>query len=155
MLKACQALLFLAGVSVFNGVHAENCSLLPDEAMTSSLSSTNSGETRAAPHRLQGETFSVTYRLAPSSPAIGEHFKVFGRVCRNDGAGFAGSVKVGATMPRHGHGMNYVPSSEMFDNGQFVASGMLLHMPGQWAVELNVVDGASRERLQFEYQANR
>ena len=34
-------------------------------------------------------------------------------------------------MPRHGHGMNYVPTTDMFENAQFVVSGLLLHMPGR------------------------
>lgn len=155
MIDVLKILVLLVGAISFNGALAKDCPLLPDEAMTDSLPSSKSSEASSATHRLLSETYAVTYRFEPASPAIGEHFNVLGRVCRNDGAEFSGSVKVDATMPRHGHGMNYLPTSQMFDNGQFVASGLLLHMPGHWAVELQVVDGASRERLRFEYQAKR
>ncbi|MFT5444923.1 MAG: hypothetical protein ACI9DC_000083 [Gammaproteobacteria bacterium] len=150
-----KVLVLFVAVMSFNAVLAKDCPLLPDEAMTDSLPTAKDNEASSVTHRLQGETYSVTYRFEPASPAIGEHFNLLGRVCRNDGAKFGGTVKADATMPDHGHGMNYVPTSQMFDNGQFVASGLLLHMPGHWALELRVAQGANSERLRFEYQAKR
>lgn len=150
-----RVLVFLAGMSTLNGALARDCLLLADEVITKSVPSAQSNSANLASRRLQGETFLLTYRFEPQSPAIGEQFAVIGRVCRVDGAEFSGSVKVDATMPRHGHGMNYLPSTQMFSNGQFISSGLLLHMPGDWEVALKVADGDRRERLHFEYQAER
>jgi hypothetical protein len=128
---------------------------IPDETVASTLTSAGNDTMSPASNRVQGDTFTVSYRFEPASPVIGDHFNVIGRVCRNDGVEFRGTVKADASMPLHGHGMNYLPATQMLDGGQFVASGLLLHMPGQWLVEVRVADGARRERLRFEYQAKR
>ena len=48
------------------------------------------------------------------------------------------SVSVAAIMPAHQHGMNYRPTISVGDDGVFVASGMVFHMPGQWRVDVAV-----------------
>jgi len=45
-------------------------------------------------------------------------------------------IEATASMPAHGHGMNYRP--EIHDNahGDIVSSGWLMHMPGRWQVSV-------------------
>lgn len=45
-------------------------------------------------------------------------------------------IKVDATMPAHQHGMNYTPEITRSDKGNFSVSGMFLHMPGIWRLEV-------------------
>lgn len=57
------------------------------------------------------------------------------------------SVALDATMPSHGHGMNYAPQHEILQQDastmQVRVEGVRLHMPGQWqwAVNLRSTDG--------------
>jgi hypothetical protein len=56
------------------------------------------------------------------------------------------AVAVDATMPAHGHGMN-TTASVLPDGNGFKASGLLLHMPGEWQIWVDV--GPERERSRF------
>jgi hypothetical protein len=59
-------------------------------------------------------------------------------------------MRVDATMPEHGHGMNYRASLAPLGNGHWRAEGLLFHMPGRWALLLDVQASAAKrtERLQ-------
>ena len=48
------------------------------------------------------------------------------------------TVSVSAIMPAHQHGMNYRPAIFANDDGTFLASGMVFHMPGDWRIEVAV-----------------
>lgn len=51
-------------------------------------------------------------------------------------------IEASASMPAHGHGMNYQP--EIHDNahGDIVSSGWLMHMPGKWQVQVRTRKGS-------------
>lgn len=51
-------------------------------------------------------------------------------------------VEVGATMPAHGHGMNYRPEITRTYHGAFVTSGWLMHMAGNWEIEIKTRNGS-------------
>ena len=101
----------------------------------------------------ESDSFIVTYRFEPALPTVAEHFKLLGRICRKDDKVFEGTVKIDATMPHHGHGMNYVPVVALLPQGEFAANGFLLHMPGHWAFAIRISDGALREQVNFGHQA--
>jgi hypothetical protein len=82
-----------------------------------------------------------------------EPFAVAIGVARVDGRALAESVVVGfdAEMPHHGHGMNLVPVIERGERaGAFVASGVLLHMPGRWVIAVDVSEDGVLERAQWD-----
>lgn len=51
-------------------------------------------------------------------------------------------VEVGATMPTHGHGMNYKPEITRTNHGAFVTTGWLMHMAGNWEIEIKTRNGS-------------
>ncbi len=50
-------------------------------------------------------------------------------------------VEVGATMPTHGHGMNYKPEITRTNHGAFVTTGWLMHMSGEWEIAVKTRSG--------------
>jgi hypothetical protein len=80
-----------------------------------------------------------------------EPFDIRCEVLRADGKPLAkdASVFVDAEMPHHGHGMNLVPTVAPAGAGKFLASGMLLHMPGKWVIAIDVEEGGIAERTQW------
>jgi len=66
------------------------------------------------------------------------------------------SLDMDATMPAHGHGMNYKPEISVIEQSdslmQVKVDGLVLHMPGewQWTVELKNGDERMRAEQSFE-----
>ncbi len=67
-----------------------------------------------------------------------------------DGALPVQAVIVDAQMPEHHHGMNVQPSIEVGDDGRARADGMLFHMTGRWEVDVDIDDGVTSERAQWD-----
>jgi len=53
-------------------------------------------------------------------------------------------IEATASMPAHGHGMNYKPEINDNAHGDIVASGWLMHMAGEWEIRV-------RTRLGSDY----
>ena len=68
-----------------------------------------------------------------------------GYVCRNGEP--VASARIDATMPQHGHGMNYRPKIEVLGDGRFRAVGLLLHMPGDWRLSFHISGHGATEAL--------
>ena len=51
-------------------------------------------------------------------------------------------------MPAHGHGMMTESTTELQLDGSYLATGMLLHMPGDWELYFDISDSSSIERAQ-------
>ncbi len=114
----------------------------------------------------EGRSADATYivRWAPVGGSIPElePFAVAIEVRRADGDPLdAGArVSVDAEMPHHGHGMNLVPEvSRIGGAGQggdgatrFLASGILLHMPGKWVFAIDVEEAGILERTQWHVE---
>ena len=62
---------------------------------------------------------------------------------------FPKSVMVDAQMPDHGHGMNVAPTIVLEKSGECHAEGMLFHMSGRWEVDVDIDDGTTIERAQW------
>ncbi len=45
-----------------------------------------------------------------------------------------------ATMPAHRHGMNVIVSAEPVGDATWIVRDVLLHMPGEWALDFDVTD---------------
>lgn len=58
------------------------------------------------------------------------------------------AVLVDAQMPEHAHGMNVAPTILLEPSGA-VAEGMLFHMSGRWEVDVDIDDGVTVERAQW------
>ncbi len=62
-------------------------------------------------------------------------------------AGAVRRLRVGATMPAHGHGMNYKPTEKTLAPGWSRFDGFLFHMPGTWQLTFDLYGPAGRVRL--------
>ncbi|MFK7855240.1 MAG: amidohydrolase family protein [Granulosicoccus sp.] len=88
------------------------------------------------------------------SIAVSQPFPVTVTVC---GAAMAGAtVTLDATMPAHGHGMNYAPTHTVYEKSeqrhQIRVEGVVLHMPGNWLWSVDVRVGDFRKTLSHEFQ---
>ena len=59
-------------------------------------------------------------------------------------------ITIDATMPAHGHGMNYRPAATRTAPGHYRFTGLMLHMPGTWRVTIDLHQGGKRTRLTHE-----
>ncbi len=78
--------------------------------------------------------------------AVGRHFAIEVQICPAD----AVLVRVDATMPEHRHGMNYRPSVKPLadgSEGRWRVEGLMFHMPGRWALQLDVQAAGRTEQL--------
>lgn len=64
------------------------------------------------------------------------------------------AVGVDADMPAHRHGMTLMPrvAPMRASPGAFRATGMLLHMPGEWEIYIDVRETGRTERAKFEIE---
>ena len=92
----------------------------------------------AGVQRIEGTHQVVAWR-SPQPVPLAQFFTLEFAACARNG-GEVKAPRVDATMPQHGHGMNYRPTVESLGGGRFRASGLLLHMPGRWQLSF-VVDG--------------
>lgn len=95
-----------------------------------------------APALQQGDV-QAAWSVVGAPIAVGRHFAIDVRVCPRD----ASLVAVDATMPEHRHGMNYRPSVRALGDGRWRAEGLMFHMPGRWALRLDVQAAGRSERL--------
>jgi hypothetical protein len=97
--------------------------------------------------RLGGPNAEISVRLEPAVSKVGQFFAVDIVVCRAPAGKTVQTIVVDATMPAHGHGMNYRPAVAQTGEGAFRATGLMLHMPGEWWLTFDVVQGDRRTRL--------
>ena len=101
--------------------------------------------------RFQVDEQTVLYaRFSEFPPAVSEHFSLYLLICRNDQPWSPAVVKLDATMPDHGHGMNYYPDIVRVDTGRYEVNGLLLHMPGLWQFDIDLKHNSKRQNIQFD-----
>ena len=61
-------------------------------------------------------------------------------------------LSINATMPRHGHGMNYQPTLTKVDGSHYLATGLLFHMPGLWRIEVSAYRAGETERFFYDVE---
>jgi hypothetical protein len=61
------------------------------------------------------------------------------------------AVRVTAAMPKHGHGTVTQPETRVSTGPQqFTTDGLLLHMPGEWKLYVDVMAGNVTRRITME-----
>lgn len=84
--------------------------------------------------------------VPPENIEVSQPFPVMVTLCGEQAA--AAQVTLDASMPKHGHGMNYQPLHNVVSTGQdsktIQVNGLVLHMPGdwQWSVKLKTNEGS-------------
>lgn len=58
------------------------------------------------------------------------------------------ALRIDASMPHHGHGMNLVPTEQSRDGGGFLVGPLLFHMPGAWEIYFDLSKDGLTRRLQ-------
>ncbi len=81
----------------------------------------------------------VFYRWEPGELRVGQFFLAEVIACQGTGST---RIALDATMPAHGHGMNYRPNATEIAPGHYRFSGLMLHMPGRWQITVDLYDGA-------------
>jgi hypothetical protein len=97
--------------------------------------------------RLKTADAEIAYRWEPTDLKVGQFFAAEVVACRAPGAGPVGHIAIDATMPAHGHGMNYRPKTERTATGRHRVTGLMLHMPGTWRITFDLLQGDKRARL--------
>jgi hypothetical protein len=101
--------------------------------------------------RLETADAAIAYRWEPADLKVGQFFAVEVVACRAPGSGGpAAEIAVDATMPAHGHGMNYRPEAKRAGPGRWRFSGLMLHMPGAWQFTFDLIRDGKRTRLVHE-----
>jgi hypothetical protein len=85
---------------------------------------------------IDGRQHVVAWR-APAPVPLAQFFAIDFAACARDGSRID-LARIDATMPEHGHGMNYRPVVTSVGDGRFSAKGLLLHMPGRWQLSFSV-----------------
>ncbi len=97
-----------------------------------------------------GTTVSIT---PMNELKVSEPVSVTVTVCGDNAADAV--VTLDASMPAHGHGMNYAPEHTVTltgDAGQQVqVDGLLLHMPGNWEWRVDIDNGTAKISLREDF----
>lgn len=94
---------------------------------------------------LKGEATVVVAVPTPGKIVVGRQFEMDLLVCSDVAETTVSSVD--ATMPQHGHGMNYKPVLKRVSAGRYRAEGLLFHMPGQWRLSVRIDENGNPVRL--------
>ena len=90
-----------------------------------------------------GDGVQLAWTAEPRTIVAGRPFALVVDVCP---AG-ARLVRVDATMPEHGHGMNYRASLHPEPSGRWRAQGLLWHMSGRWELAFEIESEGLRQVL--------
>ena len=105
--------------------------------------------------RLKTADAEIAYRFDPAEPKVGQFLTMEVIACRAPGAAPVDEIAIDATMPAHGHGMNYRPAAVRAGAGHYRFTGLMLHMPGTWHIAFDLIQGARRTRLTQELSIER
>lgn len=98
-------------------------------------------------------SYLVEFRTRPPTVPLNEPFTLEVRLfdARRGNAPITDAeLAVDAGMPEHRHGMNVVPRSWKTNDGTYLVTGMVFHMPGRWELYFDVTRGGTTERTQTE-----
>ncbi|MGC1442695.1 MAG: amidohydrolase family protein [Burkholderiaceae bacterium] len=115
--------------------HLFSCTPAPGQSIKTVSTGPDTTSTDSKPHFSQLSGKSGHGLLQTSRPIeVSKAFDVTLSLCNRTGLD---EVQLDATMPRHGHGMNYQPQLVRISKAGdepvvYQAHGLLLHMPGQW-----------------------
>ncbi len=92
---------------------------------------------------LQQGGVQAAWQVVGAPIAVGQHFAIELRLCPAETT----LLRVDASMPEHRHGMNYRSSLQDLGGGRWRAEGLMFHMPGRWALRLEVMAAGRTEQL--------
>lgn len=118
-------------------------------ALLTGADATRSCEPLQGARRAETERYVVTYRAVPAPLVPARHFALDIGVCPKAGKP-AGSLRIDAIMPEHGHGMAYSPSVKPLGGGRFRAEGLMFHMPGRWRLVFDLGDDRAVDELHLQ-----
>ena len=85
---------------------------------------------------------------------VSKAFSAMVTVCANSVSDI--DMQFNATMPSHGHGMNYTPKVSLIESTDNVAryrvDGLVMHMPGEWQWSLIVSSENTEEKLEHSFK---
>lgn len=99
--------------------------------------------------RLESGRFVVWLATEPRAPGVGREFALALKVCAK-GPDPVQALRADAWMPAHRHGMNTRASTVDLGAGRYRVDGLLYHMPGRWALRLEIDSADRRDRLALE-----
>ncbi len=101
---------------------------------------------------MQGESYKVVLRTE-STLKVSTPSTITAIVCGDINA--ISEFKLDASMPAHGHGTNYTPSVSVNrvtdEYANYTVEGVVLHMPGTWQWEIDIVNNEGTESLEQEF----
>jgi hypothetical protein len=92
----------------------------------------------------------LLFRLDPEAPAIGSLVRLHLRWCDPSEPAIQAQIRVDASMPAHGHGMNYRPPMVELSEGHATVDGIVFHMPGTWRLQFVLRHGERTLRAHAE-----
>lgn len=95
---------------------------------------------------------SLFYRVTMPPIVVAKHFAMQFRFCRDDQPYHVDRFNLDASMPAHGHGMNYRASIRSQDEGLFEARGLMFHMPGKWQLKLDFSLEGEAHQVRLDYR---
>ncbi len=131
-------------------VWKENSAMLKTDAMSTACNETDASSTLAIDDQ-------STAILQPDREIeVGEAFSVKLIVCGQDMD--SAEVALDASMPAHGHGMNYTPEQTVIEQNPNAVTvqfdGLRLHMPGKWQWQVTVRRDGERVQASEDFQLN-
>lgn len=117
--------------------------VMPDSIAASGKCSIGAADAGAIVFK--GDTTTVVAIPDPEKIVVGVQFEMVLIVCSDNGNTSISGVD--ATMPRHGHGMNYKPDVTRESAGRYRAEGFLFHMPGQWRLSVGIDENGKPVQL--------
>jgi hypothetical protein len=97
----------------------------------------------------------IAYRWEPAQLKVGQFFDAEVVDCATRDGRPVDRITIDATMPAHGHGMSYRPTSERMAAGRYLFKGLMLHMPGTWRFVFGLIGGDSGIQLTHDVDVGR
>ena len=79
----------------------------------------------------------LAYKVVNGPVRVGKPFDLEIMACLKKSGNSALRLRVDATMPAHGHGMNYKPTEKKVGPGHSRFKGFVFHMPGRWQFSID------------------
>jgi hypothetical protein len=88
----------------------------------------------------------LAYKVVNGPVRVGKPFGLEIMACLKKAGSAALRMHVDATMPAHGHGMNYKPMEKKVGPGHSRFKGFVFHMPGRWQFSFDAFGTEKRHR---------
>jgi hypothetical protein len=97
------------------------------------------------------DRLTLDYRVEQRPIEVARHFALLLLFCRDRAPVAVDGLRVDATMPAHGHGMNYRAEVGPRPGGGYRVEGLLFHMPGAWQVTVDFTLDGRRHKVPVDF----